>query len=184
MEVDELIRRATADLEEAEAQLRAAEGRVMELRTIRDGLRFAVQRYGNMPVLGTAPTTSESSADSARLRDGETEISQTDRVFNTLEGIGRPAKSHEVHAKVQAAGYDYSFEQVRSALGYLLRKKRIKRVGKALWEVPAAWPSPPSFAPAVETAGAGQAGEGYAARQVDAFTGAGLNSHPANQASF
>ena len=43
---DEMIHRSTADLTEAEAQLRALQGRVEELRTIREGLMLARQRYG------------------------------------------------------------------------------------------------------------------------------------------
>src|ERR1700746_3509514 len=46
VDVEEVIRRVSADLEVAEAQLRAAEGRVNELRAIRDGLQYALQRYG------------------------------------------------------------------------------------------------------------------------------------------
>lgn len=180
MDVDELIKRASADLEEAEAQLRAAEGRVAELRTIRDGLRFAVQRYGDTKA---APVAAPEPA--AAVRSAATdEVSQTGLVFNALASIGRPAKTKEVHTKVLTAGRDYTFEQVRGALGYLLRKKRIKRVGTALWEIPAAPPPPQSFTPAVEATGVNQAGEGYAATQVEAFTGADLNSHPAGQVSF
>lgn len=178
VEVEEIIRRADADLEEAEAQLRAAMGRVNELRTIRDGLRYALQRYGTLR--GTA--VSESVAEAQAIGPGDQAIghlegSQTDQVFETLAAFGRPAKTQEVFEKLQAAGAGYTFEQVRNALGYLVRKKKIKRVGRALWEPSESTP-PTDFAPATEAAGASQTGEGPAF-QVGAYTGADRYSYSA-----
>src|SRR5260370_33173350 len=46
MNLDEMLTRNTAELEAAEAELHAVQQRVDELRTINEGMRLALERYG------------------------------------------------------------------------------------------------------------------------------------------
>jgi hypothetical protein len=46
MDLEEMLARATAELEAAEAEYRAAQQRLDDLRTMREGMRLAMERYG------------------------------------------------------------------------------------------------------------------------------------------
>ena len=159
MNVDEMMRRASKDLEEAEAQLAAAEGRVAELKTIRDGLRFAVQRYGQ----GQAVEAAEAKMVDPVIRvrpvapkpSGGTSLGGM--VLKVLGDAGRPLSTSEVRESVNALGQQMNKEQARSALHYLLRKERIGRVGPGLWVLPER--SAKGFGPADGTAGPNGTGE-------------------------
>ena len=111
----------------------------------------------------------------------DSEVGQTDRVMEVL-GDGRSAHTKVVYDKVNATGPPLSYDQVRSTLGYLKRKKRILRVGPATWRLPQASAATDST-PTAGTAGVGRAGENGSS-QGDILTGAGLNSQPARQTSF
>jgi hypothetical protein len=53
VDLEELLARATAELQTAEAEYQAAQKRVDELRTMQDGMRLAMKRYG--PAEASAP---------------------------------------------------------------------------------------------------------------------------------
>ncbi len=179
LDTDKIIRQVDLDLEAAESQLRAAQDRVQELRTIRDGLRLAAQRYGSVQIHVQAVYSDDPDAGHP---SGD---SQSDHCFDVLAKIGRRATTQEIREKVnEASGKTYSHEQIRSALGYLLRKKRIKRAGPGLWEPLPRVVSVTDLGPADSTAGPSQAGENGTSSQGDVLTGASLNSQPARQASF
>jgi len=180
VDTETIIGQVDIDLEAAEAQLRAAQDRVQELRTIREGLRLAAQRYGQVQIPAQPVDSGAPDADGAL-----TSISQTDRCYNVLAKIGRRATTQEIREKAnETPGHDLGHEQVRNALGYLLRKKRIKRIAPGLWEPLPQIVSVTDFGPADRTAGPTQAGENGTSSQGDVLTGAGLNSQPARQAPF
>jgi hypothetical protein len=153
MDLEEALQRASVELEEAEAQLRATEARVKELQTIRDGLRFALARYGKRLVhdsdqivgreqeMVAGKPGQDAEMESPRVQGvplaSQVEgSSQADRTFGALRELGGKAATHEVRGKLVAAGYSYSQEQVRSALTYLMRMDRIKRIAPGMWEIP------------------------------------------------
>jgi hypothetical protein len=181
VDTETIIRQVGIDLEAAEAQLGAAQDRVQELRTIREGLRLAAQRYGQVQTPVQPVDSGAPDAD-----DALTSISQTDLCYDVLVvKIGRRAATQEIREKAnETPGRDLSHEQVRNALGYLLRKKRIKRIAPGLWEPLPRIVSVTDSGPADRTAGPNQAGENGTSNQGGVLTGAGLNSHPARQASF
>jgi hypothetical protein len=156
VDVNEIMRRVDEDLAAAEAQLRAAQGRVDELATVRDGLRLAVQRYGSVESNGPWQRLTES------VERGTTrpfsEITQMEACLRILTELGRPATTQEVLDKLRSHGRPENYEQVRGALAYLLRKKRIKRVGPGLWESPTTTDATNDFAPAVAPARARDTG--------------------------
>lgn len=183
MELEESLTLLCADLEAAEAELRAAQGRVTELSAARAGLEFTMRRYGKAPV-GVRPTAATASPVNAGQPVTEPP-SQADLCMEALRDFGRPASTQEIREKLDSAGHAYAYEQVRGALGYLhRRKKKIERVGSNLWKLPAAPAPVTDVAPAASTAGANEAGENRTSSQGGVLTGAGLNSHPARQASF
>jgi len=231
VDLDEMISRATAEIDEAEAQLRAAQARLGELVTIRDRLLRAEQRYapgGTSPAMSAPPVAAApagtalpaSLADASALvlvpgQDGggaqeqedteaAQEIPQTDLCITALGEFTRPATALQIRDKLAEAGYELTRDQVRSALGYLLRKKRVARTKPGLWRLPrpasprlltpsadavsgsgAGEPAPfNSFGPAASTTGPEKAGESGTSSQGGALTGAGLNSHPTRQAPF
>jgi hypothetical protein len=159
MDVDEMMRRASKDLEEAEAQLAAAEGRVAELKTIRDGLRFALQRYGQTQAAeAVKPKAEEPTLRPARAGkplDGTI----GDMVLAVLGDAGRPLATVEVREMINASGRRLNREQVRSALHYLVRKDRISRVGPGLWTLPGERRPTTDFGPADSAAGPNGSGE-------------------------
>jgi len=53
MDPEQMLTRATVELEAAEAELRVAQQRVEELRTIQQGIQLAIQRYGHAVALPT-----------------------------------------------------------------------------------------------------------------------------------
>lgn len=148
VDLDEMLRRATADLERSEAEARLiqqrldeARARVNELRVMRDGARMLVERYGETDAATPVPTSQEvGSGGKPRLDGGHApvleDINQAELAMMMLRETGRATHTDEVYERQKAAGYPYDHEQIRSALGYLLRKGRIQRVGSATWIAP------------------------------------------------
>ena len=180
MDLDEMITKAAADLADAEAQFRAAQERMKELETIRDGLTLAKQRYGatSIGVPAARPEAEVASPEGT----GPELPAQTDLCLMALREFGRTVTVQEVREKLAAAGHELTRDQVRNALGYLLRKKRIVRPAAGQWRVPGPITD---VTPAAGTAGVNQAGgNGRTIQGETVPAGAGLNSQPARQTSF
>lgn len=154
MEAEQFINNAAAELEMVEAQLRDAEARAGALRARGDGLRFLIQ-YGQEARAGGRPQDAPPAA--VRSPAGKVtgtvpgaDIAQTDRVEQAVIDIRRAAMTGEIRDRANAAAPDLpdlSTEQVRSALGYLMRKRppRVERVRPGVWRAPKAAPSPAAF---------------------------------------
>jgi hypothetical protein len=175
VDIEALIKRVEMDLETAQAGLRAAQGRVDELLTVREGLRLAAERYpdavaantsepepdematGDQEPDGTSVSALAGSAVSDSFATGSLDgrgingtgsmlhLRQADACMVVLRTAGRPLTTREVFNRMQQAGRPEEHEQVRSSLTYLKRVKRIRRVGHE-WEI--------SDAPAMLAAGA------------------------------
>ena len=143
MDADQFISNAAAELEMVEAQLRDIEARGAALRARAEGLRFVV-RYGQEG----SHADKQGSAAALTAVPG-TEAVQTDLVLRAMDDIKRAAMTGEIADRVNSWGYDFTHDQIRSALGYLLRKKppRVERVKPGVWRLPKAATSPASFAP-------------------------------------
>jgi multidrug resistance efflux pump len=145
VDVESIVSRLDEDLATAEAQLRAALGRVeeaqarvRELQQLRDGFVGTVERYGKAIVAGEAPPSSETEvAEDATGPHPWSALSQADAVLAALAEIGRPAATAEVYEKLAKAGRSEDTEKVRGTLGYLYRRaKKVDRMGRGLWELP------------------------------------------------
>lgn len=178
MDLDEMITKAAAELVEAEAQFRAAQERMKELETIRDGLTLAKKHYGSVQASGPAVRTE---ADTGSLPGADYERSQTDLVHDALGTFNGTVQVQDIREALAALGHDLSRDQVRNALGYLLRKGRVVRPVAGQWRLP----DPLTDAtPAVPAAGVSTAGEnGSTFQGVAVPAGAGLNSQPASSGS-
>jgi hypothetical protein len=137
VDVEAIMRRVDEDLAEAQAHLRAAQGRVDELTTLRDGFRMAVQRYA--PAAAKAVSISDVAGpvtDSVRV-EVRPRVNLGQAVEKTLEEFGRPASTREVYEQVGRMGRAETYEQVRSSLHYLeSRQHRVAKAGRGLWELP------------------------------------------------
>jgi hypothetical protein len=130
VDVESILKKVEEDLQAAEAQLRAAQGRVDELRNVRDGLRLAVERYGQ-PALFPG----DHGRDAVRtIIDEWVAMSQSEATLAALRDIGRPATTREVYERMAGAGRPENHEQVRSALNYLKRREVARRIDRGLWE--------------------------------------------------
>ena len=103
-------------------------------------------------------------------------VNQTDLVWEFVESFGTSATTRQIYDKLTAAGYNLEYEQVRSALGYLRRKKRIVHVGPATWRVPQ-MPAVKDSTPDADTPGVDQADENGHSSQGGVLTGAGAWPH-------
>ena len=163
MEAEQFISNAAAELEMVVAQLRDIEARATTLRSRAEGLRFIIQ-YGQEAHAASHPQGSAFGAASISAADGApgAEEAQTDRVLKALTDIGRAAMTSEVTDRVNASGDPLSHEKVRSALGYLLRKRppRVERVRPGVWRLPKAAPSPAAFKPTPLTLAANNGSRG------------------------
>jgi hypothetical protein len=150
MDIKAVLARAAAELEEAEVQAAAIQARVQDLRAMRDGLQLAMDKYD--PADGSISATSQV-GEIAVAGDGEDggvqlplgiptpdsvagERSQSDLAMDVVSALARPTETVEVRNLLKAAGWNYSQEQVRSALTYLLRTERIIRVAPGTWALP------------------------------------------------
>lgn len=156
MEAEQFISNAAAELEMVEAQLRDVEARAAALRARGEGLRFLIQ-YGQESQAGiqTARTVPPIVNVAATTPVGE--VAQTDRVQIAMGGIARAAMTGEIRDRVNAdGGPELTIEQVRSSLGYLMRKRPpcVERVRPGVWRLPKAVPSPAAFTSALMTVAA------------------------------
>jgi hypothetical protein len=155
VDFEEMFTRATAELDVAETKLQAAQQRVEELRTIRDGMRLAMERYGPAKPsppgqdepegtkgasTGTKVTAGTKRRTVRRRQTGRPapEVSQTDLCIVTLTEFGRPTSTTEIRDRLLENGHSYNPEQIRSALAYLLRQNRVERVTNGVWALPGA----------------------------------------------
>jgi hypothetical protein len=181
VDLDEMLKHASSDLERAESDFRAAQERVVaaqrhmdELRAMRDGALMLVERYGQAHVADTGAGVDELSVkrEEAALPEVTEEVPQTERVMGLFREYGTSLTTKQVGEKLP----DLSPDQARSALGYLKRKGRIVRVGPATWRLPqvsAVTDSTPTAGPA----GVGLAGENGHSSQNDVLTRAGAWPH-------
>ena len=158
VDVEAITRRFDEDLADAEAELRAAQDRVAqaqqrvdELQELRSGFTRAIERYGEAAISAgeevTAPgeeVTAPADAPKRRSRRSRSkaaprpsaELSLADAGLAALAEFGRPATTDEIYRAMVESGRQVRVGQVRSSLGYLERRaKRVKRVGRALWEL-------------------------------------------------
>jgi hypothetical protein len=150
---------------------------VKELETIRDGFTLAMERYGDLPA--TAGPEGITSADPVDPAEEQEPPSITHRAFTALSGFGRAAKTDEILGKAnEDGGENLSHEQVRAALSYLARSKRIERPKAGVWRMNRKEAAPQSPNPAVNGAGANGASEkGPVIGGVAGPVIAGFNSH-------
>jgi hypothetical protein len=157
MDTKAILARVTADLEVATAELQVAQEKVDRLRVIFDGLQLAVEEYETPPTAQqTTAQTQEDTAENSGRRDEELHrsslpgvpdrsakgeaVSQVDLAIAALTALRRPASTHEVQEKIAAAGYDRSHDQVRGALTWLLKTRRVERVAPGTWTLPKTTP--------------------------------------------
>ena len=149
MDVRTALARAVAELEGAEAELRSAQERVNQLRTIRDGLELAVERYvsdldgvagretervvPSSDTGGAAGTPEHRTVSQAAQSEPE---SHTEISYDALKSLSGPQSTDEVHGRVVEHGHPLNREQVRNALTYLRKTGRIIRVAPGTWAIP------------------------------------------------
>ena len=149
MDLDDMLRRADAELAAAETELQAAQQRVTELRTIQQGVRLALQRYGRGSTVVPAAERATPGEDAAAMATSKTpqsireagshrrsEVNQSDLCIETLEEFARPASSADVRERLRQRGHEYDPEQIRATFAYLLRKERVVRVSPGVWALP------------------------------------------------
>jgi hypothetical protein len=166
VDLDEMLERASADLERAESDFRAAQERMAaaqrhmdELRAMRDGALRLVERYGHAAPIALAADSGGAvdvlsvKREQAAPPETTQEEPQTERVMELFREYGTSLTTKKVGEKLP----DLSTDQVRSALGYLKRKKRLVRVGPATWRLPPE-DATTDFTPATGAAGVSQAG--------------------------
>ncbi len=151
MDVEAIVRRVDEDLATAEAQLRAALGRVeeaqkrvSELTQLRDGFVRTIERYGEVTPTGEAEASAPAESPGGEpVPHPWLALGQTDAVLAALAEIGRPATTTEIYDRLVKAGRTEGPEQVRSAVGYLHRRaKKVDRMARGLWELPGGSDSP------------------------------------------
>ena len=152
MQLDEALERAVSELEDAQAMLRAAQGRVRELETIRDGLQFAVARYDKQPhrdreQMGPADETDQITVDGGAgpvsAPPGDPEVADTvpsdprgaDTVPSAPDILGQaphaepPSQSALTLAALKALGGEAATHQVRGRLvaaGYTYDQEQVR----------------------------------------------------------
>ena len=153
MDPEQMLSRATAELEAAEAELRAAQQRVEELRTIQQGIQLAIQRYGHAVTLptptqgDTAPVPSSggdggqaaiyapssSSPVPSTIIHSTVVVTHSDLCMETLKEFGRPTSSTEIRERLRQRGHEFNAEQTRGTMAYLHRKQRVTRTAPGVW---------------------------------------------------
>ncbi len=190
MDVRAALARATAELANAEADLRSAQERADRLRTIRAGLELAVETYERPSEdTGTGVDQMRVRADPAQPAEKAVRYdlpgipapsprrkqpSYTDLTRAALSDLAGPASTREISDRIVAAGYNkHKPEQIRNALTWLLTKERVKRVAPGTWVLPEEVRIQDDFTPTDSTAGVSQAGENGWSGRPDVLTGAG-----------
>ena len=152
MDLEQMLTRATAELESAEVELQAAQQRVEELRTIQQGIQLAIQRYGHTvaqpaPTVADAAVVSNPGDDGARATNDPSMSSRvpetvvharsdwrhSDLCLEALREFGRPASSTEIRERLSQRGHQFTAEQTRGTMAYLLRKQRVVRTAPGVW---------------------------------------------------
>jgi hypothetical protein len=145
VDVAQVMERVEDDLAKAEAELAAAQGRVTELRSVRDGFKLAIERYAATSLPAAKPEPRRIRPEDAEaLRAIRNEaahaensrisaLRQMDAALWALQTIGRPASTREIYEFLAQAGRNDDYEQVRSATTYLRRRELIRRVTDNLW---------------------------------------------------
>lgn len=137
VDVESIMQRVEEDLAEAQAQLRAAQGRVDELVILRDGFSMAVQRYAPRNAAAVTAEILDELASPVANVSVRPRISLGQAVQKALEDLGRPASTREVFDQVKRLGRSENYEQVRASLHYLhSRQHRVGKAGRGLWELP------------------------------------------------
>lgn len=151
MTLDEMLARNTAELQAAETELQVVQQRVDELRTINEGMRLAMERYGQASPTeptATAPreqgrtsTSKATTTPNRRTRRKPTkraqpQASQSELCLGVLAEVGKPISSMDVRDHLERQGHNLDAEQVRAAFAYLLRKDRVVRVEAGVWALP------------------------------------------------
>jgi hypothetical protein len=178
VDLDEMLKHASSDLERAESDFRAAQERMAtaqrhmdELRAMRDGARMLVERYGHAvpaaPAADTGGAVDVPSVKRAGAAPPEVtqEVPQTERVMGLFREYGTSLTTKQVGEKLP----DLTPDQARSALGYLKRKRRLVRVGPATWRLPPE-AAVTDFTPATGAAGVNTTGENGASSQAMTFS--------------
>jgi hypothetical protein len=171
MDVEILLPKVDADLEAAETQLRAAQGRVDELRRLKESLLYAIRTYG----MGQAATQVQPRARVESTDAGTTgtasqwsTLRNMDAAEMALREMGRPADTNEIRRFLEGVGRVLDHQQVKSSLNYLKNRKRVVSVKPGLWDVPREdSEGTASTAPSDDIPASGAGGDTGAAPQAD-----------------
>jgi hypothetical protein len=170
---DEMISRITPDLEAAEAELQGVTRRV-------EGLRYAIKyaqqaksealaRQADSPAQ-PAPTPQETTG-GERLGIGITDVGPTRVCEVVLREAEGTLKTQVIRERMNAVGgREFTPDQAKGALNYLLRKGRVERVGTALWRMPRAQVPSEDFTPTVGTMGVSHTGGNGTSTQALTFS--------------
>jgi hypothetical protein len=174
MQIQAGLTQVKARLDDAMAELEAAQEKVRRLEVMRDGLELAVTEFESFPAqdetadgdrepaeaetrhavepVGHEPV--EQPRQSLRgIADGLTgEVTNTALAEASVTALDRVAMTNEIRARMSAAGYDRSYEQVRGALTWLAKQGRVRHVGAGAWAPPEKAPQH-DFTPAISVAG-------------------------------
>jgi hypothetical protein len=188
--------RALADMEEATAQLEKARERLSELRSMADALERAMELY-DRPVLvvegrteaealGAIGISAVTGTANESLRPGDILISDdetpsiTNLSLSVLRHLARPASTQEVRETIARVGgrdnlgKDFTQEQVRSALAWLMKSERVVRVSPGTWMIRKPAQPQDDFTPADGSAGVNKDQRERALTKDGALTGADL----------
>jgi hypothetical protein len=151
MDIKAALARAKAELDDAEAQFKAAQERMRKLEAVRDGLELAVDMY-ELDEAGAEgqedrDTTESTESGSVQLRrlpgipdppavDGKP--AQVDIAYAAVKERGEEIATTAVRVRAADAGYPLKYDQVRGALTWLEKQERIVRVAPGVWALPPA----------------------------------------------
>lgn len=146
MDLDQMLEQSTAELESAEAELQAVQARVDELRTMREGIRLARDRFGQSQTgrhdqAADSATRSRTKSAARRPRRRSTkrqqpQTSQTELCLQILADLGRPVTSNEVRQLLADQGQIFDAAQIRATFSYLLTKDKVVRIAPGTWALP------------------------------------------------
>jgi hypothetical protein len=137
--IDEWLVQSAAELAEAEADLHAAELRVAELRTIREGIQLAQQRYGQedrsaSSAAQSRPTKAASGGGRKTTRrktpaKRAPQRGHSDLCYKVLTATTEKQLDQATAREMLAEqGHELDAEQVRNGFAYLVRKGQAIRV--------------------------------------------------------
>jgi hypothetical protein len=118
-----------AALAQIDADIDEAEGRLEDLRLQRRGAEALLSRMG-IPV----PLSGEGAESRVEPREyaagGNASL-----VYAVLKDAGEGMSLREIESMLADAGHRLDYDQVRSAVTYLSRKKDAERVGRGVWRL-------------------------------------------------